>query len=633
MGSQVRVLYRPLCKNGIAAGLEVNLPMKLIRMVFCILVIFSLSPKASALSTNPVVTGELKKWHKVTLTFYGPQSSETAEPNPFLDYRFSVTFKNDNRIYKVPGYFAADGNAANTGATSGNNWRVHFAPDFTGQWTYSVSFRTGKNIAVSDKPNVGEPIAAIDGITGKFTVIDTDKCLPDNRARGRLEYVNERYLQFAETKDYFIKQGADAPENFLAYTDFDGDFKADGQNDRFIKTWYAHIKDWQDCDPTWRDGKGRGIIGAVNYLAEKGMNAISFLTLNIDGDDRNVFPYLNYNERYRMDVSRLDQWEIVFSHMDKKGIYLHFKTQETENEILLDNGELGIQRRLYYRELIARFGHHLALNWNLGEENGWPPGKLNQSATQRKAMAEYFYRHDPYHHLIVIHNGMMPDDLLGNLSKLTGFSLQTNREDFLEIHKVVLEWINKSADTGKAWVVACDEPGDASHALVPDSDDPNHDNARKNALWGTLMAGGTGNEWYFGYKHDNSDLTCQDWRSRNLWWDQCRIAMQFFNMYLPFWKMQSHDELISTKDGYCFAQPGHIYAVYLKNGGTAEIDLQQYKGFFSVRWFNPLKGGQLTKGTIETISGPSSKSIGHPPAKKNKDWLCLITEQGNKSNH
>ncbi|MCK4958896.1 MAG: hypothetical protein KAT00_05840, partial [Planctomycetes bacterium] len=31
--------------------------------------------------------GELKKWHKVTLTFDGPKTSETAEPNPFLDYR------------------------------------------------------------------------------------------------------------------------------------------------------------------------------------------------------------------------------------------------------------------------------------------------------------------------------------------------------------------------------------------------------------------------------------------------------------------------------------------------------------------------------------------------------------------
>ena len=33
---------------------------------------------------------------------------------------------------RVPGYFAADGNAANTSATSGNKWRAHLSPDKAG---------------------------------------------------------------------------------------------------------------------------------------------------------------------------------------------------------------------------------------------------------------------------------------------------------------------------------------------------------------------------------------------------------------------------------------------------------------------------------------------------------------------
>ena len=42
------------------------------------------------------------------------------------------------------------------------------------------------------------------------------------------------------------------------------------------------------------------LLFGVNYLAAKGMNVFSFLTLNIEGDDANVFPYLSYDERYRM---------------------------------------------------------------------------------------------------------------------------------------------------------------------------------------------------------------------------------------------------------------------------------------------------------------------------------------------
>ena len=45
-----------------------------------------------------------------------------------------------------------------------------------------------------------------------------------------------------------------------------------------------------------------------------------------------------------------------------------FNEAEAANKRELDDGELGTERKLYYREMIARFGHHLALEWNLCEE-------------------------------------------------------------------------------------------------------------------------------------------------------------------------------------------------------------------------------------------------------------------------
>ena len=573
----------------------------------------------------PVIGGELRRWHKITFTFDGPATSETSVPNPFLDYRLNVEFRQGDRSFQVPGYYAADGNAAQSRAAKGNKWRVHFAPDAVGSWEYTVSFRGGNQAAVNDDPSFGTAIQKLDGYGGRFEVAASDKQGRDNRARGRLQYVKRRYLQFAETGDYFLKQGADAPENFLSYADFDGDFKSDGHKDNLVKTWEPHVRDWQQGDPSWQDGKGKGMIGAINYLAGEGMNVFSFLTLNINGDDCNAFPYLTYDERYRMDVSRLDQWEIVFDHADQLGMYLHFKLTETENEMLLDNGDTNVQRKLYYRELIARFGHHLALNWNLGEENG-ALGKLNQSTAQRKAMAQYIHDTDPYGHLIVVHNGKQPDDLLGDSSQLTGYSLQTNRPDFRNVHGGIVRWIQKSADAGKPWVVACDEPGDASHSLITDGEDPAHNDARMNGLWGCLLGGGAGNEWYFGYKHPHSDLTCQDWRSRDLWWDQCRIAVNFFHAHLPFVEMESADKLTGDDMAYCFAKPGHIYAVLRRPGNTPSLDLQSYSGVFDIRWFNPRAGGSLQKGSVASVQGPGKQDLGAPPTDPNKDWIVLITK-------
>ncbi len=568
------------------------------------------------------VSGELKKWHKVTLTFDGPQASEAAEPNPFMDYRLNVTFMHEGsgRSHRVPGYFAADGNAANTGADRGNKWRVHFAPDALGTWSYSVSFRKGPNVAVNDRKNAGQSAGFMDERTGSFKIGPTDKTGRDFRGKGMLKYVGKHHLRFAETGEYFLKCGADAPENFLAYGDFDGDFKTDGRKDNLIKNWGPHIKDWKRGDPTWQGTKGKGIIGAINYLASQGMNVFSFLTLNIGGDDQNVFLYTTYDERLRIDVSRLAQWEILFEHADKLGMYLHFKTLETENELLLDKGDLGPQRKLYYRELIARFGHHLALNWNLGEE-------INDASTEQKvAWANYFWTQDPYQHHIVIHNGGDPHyDMLGDVSALTGFSLQTNKSDFSQVHSRTRNYIDRSVAAGKPWVVACDEPGDASHGLITDAEDPTRDNARKNALWGNIMAGGAGLEWYFGYQHPHSDLTCQDYRTREKLWTQCRYALEFFRKHeIPFWNMKCEDELTENTDDYVFCKPGEVYLVYLKHGGKVELNVAA--GKFTYGWFNPRTGDGLD-GLLRTGSVNAGRRV-EAAAPDTNDWLLVVRGSG-----
>lgn len=577
------------------------------------------------------VSGELKKWHKLSLEFEGPNTSESAEENPFLNYRLNVVFKHatTGKAYLIPGYYAADGDAGNTGSTTGNIWKVHFAPDETGEWSYEVDFKKGKWAAVRTSGKL-ESAAFMDGASGKFTIAQSDKSGRDFRSKGRLDYVGERYLKFAGTGEYFLKCGSDAPENLLAYDQFDGTFKNDGHKDELVKTWEAHRQDWKEGDPTWNNGKGKELIGAINYLASKGMNAFSFLTMNIAGDDQNVFPYVDYDTYDRFDTSKLDQWEVLFEHADKLGMFLHFKTLEHENQGLLDNGGTGLYTKLYYRELVARFGHHLALNWNLAEETGdWTvtPPTFPIDVAERLRLAEYISSIDPYKHHIVIHNGDWFDGLYGTNSKFTGASLQTNKEDFRNVHKSVLRILNDSKEAGKIWAVACDEPGDAQHALITDAEDPQHNDARKNGLWGAMMAGAWGTEWYFGYKHPHSDLSCQDFRSRDLFWDQGRWCLEFFNNnQIPVWEMESMDALISSEGDYVLAKPGSIYVVYLKNGGESSLDLGNDNVAYELQWYNPRKGGALQKGKVKTISGSGKKSLGMPPKEKDQDWVVLVSK-------
>ena len=553
-----------------------------------------------------VVTGELRQWHKVTVNVIGPAASESGSPNPFLDYRLDVTFSKDENRYKIPGYYSADGVARESGSSSGPVWRAHFSPPEAGRWNFEISFREGDEIALNNSE--GLPLPA-DSATGFFIAGPSDKAGRDHRAKGRLQYTGERYLQFAGTGDYFIKGGADSPENLLAFADFDNTER--GKN--ILHRFEPHVADWNAGDPTWHGDKGKGLIGALNYLAGKGMNSVYFLTNNLTGDGDDVFPYTNKDERFRFDTSKLDQWEIVFQHMDSLGIILHVVTQETENDQLLDGGELGPERKLYYRELVARFGHHLAITWNLGEEN-------TNTDEQRKAFASYLRDLDPYDHPIVIHTypnqyDQVYSPLLG-FGDLNGPSLQM--ADMTKTHAETIKWINESEAAGQTWFVSLDEIGPHTTGVTPDGPDNNHDAVRRHALWGHLMAGGAGVEWYFGYQYPHSDLTAEDWRSRDNFWDQTRYALDFFKE-IPFWEMQSADELADHSEVFVFAKPGEVYAVYLPEGVVStRLEVGEVSG--ELQWYNPRTGE--FEGEITEFVGDGSILLNAPEASG--DWVALV---------
>ncbi len=565
-------------------------------------------------------SGEKRVWHKITTSVDGPWAHESdPDRNPFTDIEMWViyTHESGNLSYRVPGYFAADGRAGETSAVSGRIWRAHLSPDLPGQWQYRVELREAK----SDKPLPG------DGQAGSFVIKASDKAAPDLRGRGRLEYVGERYLKFAGDQSYFLKAGPDAPETFLAYEGFDGT-RANSPGKGPLKTWQPHLRDWRDGDPSWKGDRGKGIIGAVNYLSDQGLNAFSFLTYNAGGDGDNIWPFVDRGDKMRYDVSKLDQWGMVFDHASSRGLYLHFKLQETEIDdnrrgknnyspvaTSLDGGLLGPERRLYLREIIARYGYHLALNWNLGEEN-------TQSPDEQRAMADYVRQIDPYDHHIVIHTYPDQQDrvysrLIGDQSVLTGASLQN---PWHRVHQRTLHWLREADAAGKVWVVANDEQNPADLGVPPDpgyqgfsgkatKDGKSYDlhDIRRDTLWGNLMAGGAGVEYYFGYKLPENDLRLNDFRSREQSWGFCRTALGIFHdSGIPFWEMQSADHLVGNSESanrrpWCLAKPGEVYLIYTPDGkAELDIDLTEVDGEFAVQKYDPT-GSDIHSHDLERI--------------------------------
>lgn len=88
----------------------------------------------------------------------------------------------------VPGFFAADGQASQIGASAGTTWRARFSPHLAGSWSYQASFRAGSNVAIGGDPLAGSP-AECDGQSGSVMVAPTDA---DSQQGVHIEIYNQR---------------------------------------------------------------------------------------------------------------------------------------------------------------------------------------------------------------------------------------------------------------------------------------------------------------------------------------------------------------------------------------------------------------------------------------------------------
>ncbi len=384
------------------------------------------------------------------------------------------------------------------------------------------------------------------------------------------------------------------------------------------------------------------------------MNSVSMILYNAGGDGDNVWPFRSRDDKYHYDCSKLDQWAIVFEHAARRGLHLHFKLQETENDDdrapgnrtgpvreSLDGGRLGPERRLYLREMVARFAHLPALTWNLGEECTLSTDEIVEMARHLRAL-------DPYGHHVVVHTFPNQQDkvyrpLLGRADVLTGVSLQNH---WREAHRLTWHWIRESATAGHRWVVANDEQNPADLGVPPDEgysgfdgvarpDDAKegtpytrHD-IRRYCLWGALMAGGEGVEYYFGYKLPQNDLNCEDFRSRDRSWADARRALELFRREgVPVHEMENRDELVGNpkrgNSAYCLAKPGELYLVYLPRGGLVNLDLAGVSGRFELRWFNPRADAAPMPGRPVEVDGGGPVAIGPPPHEPDEDWLAVL---------
>jgi hypothetical protein len=308
--------------------------------------------------------------------------------------------------------------------------------------------------------------------------------------------------------------------------------------------------------------------------------------------------------------------------MSRRGLLIHYVTQETENDGLL--GEtLTTQRKLYYREIVSRFGHHPALQWNLGEEN------TNDAAAVR-SFADYIRAQDPYDHPIVMHT--YPDEhdrydaLLGHGS-FDGPTLQYGgipESASGGLYGEVADWIALSTDRGRPWFVT------ATEASGGDAPTPGSSVTRRQRvywMWASVMSGGAGFEWYLknaGSGHAY-DLAVENQREFDAHWRQSGHLVRFFRDTVQgtgadLQAMTPRNALTSIGSDWVLAEPGVAYIVYLRDGGAVSLQVTG-GGSYDVVWMNPRTGALVTR---PSVTGSGTVSLGSPPSETSQDWVVFV---------
>ena len=380
---------------------------------------------------NPLVAkylgniGTFAKWAKIEIEMIGPDSQGAGNPNPF-DLLVDVTFAGPSaQEYSVPGFYDGDGN----GDMDGNIWKVRFAADELGAWTFESSSSDDQ----------------LDGYRGSFEVICPPSGATDFYKWGRLEYIGTaenkiRYLKFRDGP-YWLKAGCDDPENFLGnFSNYD--------------------------TPEKRKA-------AIDYLADRGVNSQYIMTHNLGGDDQDTWPWLgptaekaksNAGHSARFELPRMQQWTQLFEYMQRKGICVYLVLED-------DSAWTDYDHERYYREMIARFGYLPALLFNFNEEYN-ENYKLSAALSYMQLLKDT----DPYDHPRGIHNVNSVNNQYVDAHQVDFTSIQTDGGDPLKHNKMAIDWINRCISRSK-------------RVLMTGFDEPRPLLDRKN-WWSAYMGGG-----------------------------------------------------------------------------------------------------------------------------------------------
>lgn len=475
----------------------------------------------------------------------------------------------------------------------GQNWKVRFAPPFTGTWTYqSISKDRG-----------------LSNVKGNLEVSGwADETLQQNATRRGLVQVNNS----GEQAGHYFQYADGTPFLWI------GDTWWNWTNRKIHFATYKNLVD---------DRAAKGFNIGQLFVAANGWGQQSSL---LDS---------TYSV---LDVAHIQKVDSMIAYANSKGITMWIHGWWSRKNLDKTAGEEKIQR--WWRYLVHRYAAYNVIWVIAGEYNLDNYGNLGLPFW--KNLGARIKAEDPYNRIISAHN--TPPNWGGGMDAPQWSTAEIlNNEPWLDYNQsqvghgrmaneMIPSLISEAYSTTPHKPIVVTEPWYEFIEGNPTGRDVRF------AAWSAILSGaaghtyggghvwlahvpeapsGPGGAWPLERGFERSTLDYYGARSMG-------YLAGFFKK-IAWWKMAPHPELVLEYpvNKYCLALPGQEYIVYLRWGGTFKINLAtaSEKDSFQYYWFDPATGKSLSPKVVKGGSAIFFSAPGGYPGNVNfHDWVLHI---------
>jgi hypothetical protein len=434
----------------------------------------------------------------------------------------------------------------------GETWKIRVSPNAEGRWTLRTH---------SDDPD-------LDGRSVSFICVPNDNpfihgslLVDPNHPRHFIFEDGTRYFLMGYECDWLWALDMGDP-NLPTLNRFLDKLRSHGFN-HIIMNAYAH-------DTSWRRGKTDGHdYGPPPMYAWEGTNE--------DPDHS------------RFNLAYWRHYDRVIEALHRRGIIAHIMIK-VYNKMVNWPQKGGTEDDLYFRWLIARYAAYPNVVWDFSKE-----AHNEKDIEYKLSRLQLIRKYDPYHRPITVHD----DDVTyesGAYDDLLDFRSDQNHREW---HETILRQRGQHV-----WPVVNVEFGyehgpkgleDRTYGVVQ----PPEEVCRR--AWEVCMAGGYA-AYYYTYtawdviRPDDTPPGYSYFKHLRRFFEDTR-----------YWMMEPADDLVS--DGYCLANPGREYIVFLDRAKRFRLRLEGLSEPLDAEWFHPFTGertdaGKVAGGTIE-LSPPA----------------------------